>query len=143
MAARQARGVRRKAPSRVRYEKEHPTISFRVSQDVYRQFARLRAKTGKSIADVFREALCTQNPAADAPYRKGWEAAKKHYRVQYRCFVCGEPIDIESGPSLPAEKVMVMSGLSQIKSSVLALSTVYSPANAAPHELEWMRAPSL
>ncbi len=46
-----------------------------------------------------------------------------------------------SAPALPAENVTVMSRCAQTNASAFWLSAVYWPAEALPHELEWMRAP--
>ena len=85
-------------PSRARYEQSHPVISFRVNREVYQRLQELLQKSGKSIGDLFREALGVQAASAgnahQKGYTKGYEDAKGRYLVTYRCSVCGQIIEM-------------------------------------------------
>ena len=58
-------------PSRLRYEESHPTVSVRVSRELYDDLGELRAKSGKSLGDILREAVGRQRPSTRAAYTKG------------------------------------------------------------------------
>lgn len=102
MAPKIARGQpsRHKPPARLRYEETHPVVSFRVKQEVYQQLQELLAKSGKSIGDFFREALKVQQADTKEAYlrghKKGYEEARKLYRVFYLCSICGGVMEIST-----------------------------------------------
>ena len=50
-------------PSRRRYEALNPTVSARVSKNLFREIKALKDRSGKSVADVLREALGAQAPS--------------------------------------------------------------------------------
>ena len=87
-------------PSRRRYEQSHPTVSVRVSRDVFDQLKMLKQQSSKSVADVLKEALGTQAPSVKRShqlgYMKGLAEAEKKYRIDYRCSVCGGTITLAS-----------------------------------------------
>ena len=80
-------------PSRVRYEQSHPVISVRVDRELCDRLKDLEPVSGKSVADVLREALGQQEASANDAYMIGYddgiEWADAEYRVDYRCSVCG------------------------------------------------------
>ncbi len=106
------KGARRKAPSRVRYEQEHPTVSVRVDRKLYERLVAIRDKEGKSFGDVLREAIGIQERTSGRAYnrgfsegysqgqrdghRKGYADAKQTYVVRYRCNLCDEWIELSS-----------------------------------------------
>lgn len=59
-----------KPPSRVRYEKTHPVIAFRVKQDLYDALAEHRRDTGSSYAEIMRKGM-----EADRRVKETWEEA--------------------------------------------------------------------
>ena len=85
-------------PSRIRYEQSHPTISIRVQRELHDRLAELKQMSGKSVADVVREALEVQAPSVRKAYERGrangFKAAERQYRVDYRCSVCGGTLTI-------------------------------------------------
>lgn len=98
---------RNKAPSRLKYESEHPTVSFRVSKDLYDKLQELREAEGKSITDVLkvgvrllqvkvRREWKIREEAYLAGQLKGSVDAREKYSVSYPCSVCGEPIVVDS-----------------------------------------------
>ena len=47
----------RKAPSRVRYEQGHPTVTCRVPREVYDKLHEVKEAKGKSFADILKIGL--------------------------------------------------------------------------------------
>ena len=88
--------MRHKPPSRIRYEKSHPVVSFRIKKEYYDKMKKLLDQKGQSIADFFKEALGIQEESYQQPYDKGYEDAKKEYAVRYRCSICNEWIEIDT-----------------------------------------------
>ena len=97
-----------KPPSRVRYEQTHPTISMRVSRELYDRLDAVRIGEGKSWGDVWREALKVQQRTANRAYNRGLNdglargreegeaTAKAKYLVTFRCSGCGGPTEVSS-----------------------------------------------
>jgi predicted DNA-binding protein len=83
-----------KAPSRARYEAEHPTVSIRIPRELKEKLADLWAITGKSLGDILREAVAVQTPSAKEAFDRGVEAAEDVYKIVYRCSVCGEDEEV-------------------------------------------------
>jgi hypothetical protein len=83
-------------PSRERYDRLHPTVSVRVTQQFYNELMELRRLTGKSLADILREALGKQAPSAKNAYQKGYDDARLKYAVRYKCSKCGGNIVLGS-----------------------------------------------
>jgi len=68
-----------KAPARIRYEQSHPTVSFRLSKELYDQLMEQLASRDITAADFVKEALGakrikTPNIAEikDAEYKQGY-----------------------------------------------------------------------
>ena len=106
-------------PSRARYEAENPVVSFRVTKDLHAKLEALKRWTGKSTADVFREAVGQQFDVAARVYRagrikgfrEGYEAGEREFRVNYHCRACGELIPITSaGAKAEANRLMNAEG---------------------------------
>ena len=89
---------RRVSPSRIRYERDNPTVSARVSRETYNRLNALKEQSNKSLGDILREALEVQEPATKAAnirgYRLGYAEAEQLYRVEYRCDVCNGRLTI-------------------------------------------------
>jgi hypothetical protein len=85
-----------KPPSRIRYERSHPTISVRVSRELHDEIKNLMKITGKSMGDVLREAHDKQMPSAKKAYQAGYDYAKDLFAVSYPCSVCGAQIALTS-----------------------------------------------
>jgi hypothetical protein len=84
-----------KPPSREKYEISHPTVSVRVSQQLYVDLMTLCELSGKSLGDILREALKKQAPSVKDAYSNGYNAAKAQYAVTYNCYTCGGCIIID------------------------------------------------
>ena len=92
--------VKRKVPpSKQRYDKEHPTISFRVSNDEKERLRKLCAKDDKSFGRFFREALGSEERnyegAFNRGYARGFDEARSRYAVAPLCVSCMETIFID------------------------------------------------
>ena len=68
---------RRVPPSRARYEQRNPTVSIRVSREMYDRLKALKERSGKSFGDILREALGVQEPATKAAYTRDAGACRK------------------------------------------------------------------
>lgn len=98
---------RSRAPSRVRYEQDHPTVSFRVSKELYDRLQTVKDAEGKSTTDVLkmgvrllevkvRKEKEVRDQAYDEGYEKGYEEAASRYEVSYPCEICGKMIVVMS-----------------------------------------------
>ncbi len=75
MARRRTR--RRAPPSRLRYEHEHPTVSFRVPRVLYDNLKEILAINEQSFADFVKEALGAKTLNVEGAHTNGYRAAKK------------------------------------------------------------------
>ncbi len=102
-----ARSVKRKPPSRVKYEHSHPTVSCRVSREVYDRLQKAKKREGGSFADILKIGLGiveaqakkerqVRKKARDEGYREGYAEAKQVYRVTYSCVVCGRSLTVST-----------------------------------------------
>ncbi len=102
----------RKPPARIRYEESHPTISFRLSKDIYDLLKqRLEDLGGISFADFVKDSLgLLQLKMPDIEeikeigYGEGYDQAEKDYQIWYYCAECGERIDMS--PNGDSHKAM-------------------------------------
>jgi len=102
-----AKATKRKAPSRVRYEQGHPTVSCRVPREVYDRLQVIKKAEGQSFADVLKiglgilevrvkeEAEVREQGYAKG-HRKGYAEAERLYKVTYPCSVCREMLTVTS-----------------------------------------------
>lgn len=94
---------KRKAPSRIRYEESHPTVSCRISRKVYDRLQAAKEREGRSFADILKTGLkifefeaYKRNKAYSKGYRDGYRNAEHKLKVTYLCSVCGEEIALDS-----------------------------------------------
>ena len=96
-----------KPPSRIKYEAEHPTISCRVSREIYEQLINIKATEGKSFSDILKVGLSILEVKIDKEshvfqraYANGYEDRHRDgeakYKVAYCCFGCGSLIDVDT-----------------------------------------------
>ena len=83
-------------PSKIKYDKSHPTISIRVSQDLKIQLDEIRETSGKSIGDILREAVGAQDVSVKDAWKRGVSHGKGLYGVNYKCSVCGGNLIIDT-----------------------------------------------
>ena len=87
-------------PSRERYEKSHPTVTVRVTAELYEELQELRTTAGFSFGQVLRSGLDKAQLAVEKGldgarregYRqglaKGCEVTRAKYSVDYYCSGC-------------------------------------------------------
>ena len=101
------RNVKHKAPSRIRYEQSHPTVSCRVPVEIYERLQTVRKAEGKSFADILKIGLGGIEPkmakaqmAWKEGYREGCDEgyadAERVYEVTYACNVCKRTLAVTS-----------------------------------------------
>ena len=83
-------------PAKIKYDKSHPIISIRVSQDLKEQLDEIREMSGKSIGDILREAVGVQSKSVKIARKIGGGLAKSKYGVRYKCSVCGGDMIIDT-----------------------------------------------
>ena len=84
----------RRPPSRLRYERNHPAISFRVDREFFTQLQSLRYESGRSYADFMKIAAGLMKPDIDKAWSNGYEEGKADYSVTFPCAVCGEELEV-------------------------------------------------
>ena len=99
--------AKRKAPSRVRYEQGHPTVSCRLPREVYDKLRAVMDAEDKSFADILKiglgilkvqlkEEAEVRKKGHVEGYRKGYAEAERLYKVTYPCSVCRKTIVLSS-----------------------------------------------
>ena len=68
---------RRAPPSRLRYEQEHPTVSFRVPRVLKDDLKEILAINEQSFADFVKEALGAKKLSVEAAYVNGYSSARR------------------------------------------------------------------
>ena len=102
-----AKITKRKAPSRIKYEQGHPTVSCRVPREIYDRLCEAKEVEGNSFADILKLGLGKlevrvkklgedRKQGWDEGYKKGFADAKLRYKVSYRCSVCGQLMEVTS-----------------------------------------------
>ena len=76
-------------PSKIKYDKSHPTISIRVSQELKKQLDEIKEMSDKSVGDILREAVGFQGISNKNAWKRGVSHGKGLYGVSYKCSVCG------------------------------------------------------
>ena len=98
------KGVK-KSPSRVRYERNNPVISFRATKEMLERTEAVKKAEGKSNADIFEDGLGlnevkirSEKDIRDEAYQKGYtegyQAARKLYAVTFLCIICRKTIEV-------------------------------------------------
>ena len=92
-------------PSRIKYEKNNPPVSFRVHKDIFDRIQQTKSVGGNSFADIFMAGLGKMEARArkleearkqgyDQGYQKGYHEAKLKYRITCSCSICGQDIEV-------------------------------------------------
>lgn len=102
-----ARIAKRKVPpSRVRYEQSHPTVSCRVSKEMYDRLTLAKQAEGKSFAAILKLGLGiieegvkkqveVRKKGWNEGYKKGYADAMNRYKVTYHCAKCGQLMEVQ------------------------------------------------
>jgi len=99
--------TRRKAPSRIRYEESHPTVSCRVPRGLYDRLGQARGRDGRSFADILKIGLGALEVQASKEeelvkrgyiigHKKGYAEAESAFKVTYPCNICGKALTVTS-----------------------------------------------
>ena len=83
-------------PSRIKYDKAHPTISVRVNQELYQKLKEMKDTSGKTVGDILREAVKVQARSTKQAFTAGCTSSKRTYGVTYKCSVCGGKLWIDT-----------------------------------------------
>jgi len=99
--------MKKKYPSQEKYERENPSITFRVPIDVKEKIDQLVETTGKSISQIMRETLFYAEKeyseifeqghveGLDVGINAGINRGKRKWAIWCYCNVCGKKIYIE------------------------------------------------
>jgi len=110
-----AKGKIKKTPSRVKYEKKRPTVSFRISKELYDRLQAVKEAEGKSTTEVLKvgvgllEVKVSKEKEAkrqgyDEGFEKGYEEAGELYKVTYLCKICRRTLVVTSAKEKGAIK---------------------------------------
>ncbi len=87
----------KRSPSRIKYEKNHPTVSARLPLEVRDNLLLNLKKLNMSVTDAFMvlagKIEIRAIPIEEAK-KAGYEEAKNNYMISFLCHVCGKPIEI-------------------------------------------------
>lgn len=94
-------------PSRLKYERSHPTISCRVTREELQKLREIQKKIGLSLAQVLRQGLGLQLAKTRRAYEKGYREG--FGRFQAPCSVCGKLMDfnLKSEGDAEAKKTLL------------------------------------
>lgn len=86
-------------PSYYRYQREHPTISIRLTKDLKEMLDRVRGEM--SYSDIIRKILRgdfreIHERAYGLGYDDGYNDAFREFAIWYYCVVCGKPIYVKA-----------------------------------------------
>ncbi len=76
-------------PAKIKYDKSHPIVSIRVSEDLKKQLDEIREMSGKSVGDILREAVGVQGVSIKNAWKRGVSHGKGLYGVWFKCSICG------------------------------------------------------
>jgi len=96
-----SKATKRKAPSRIKYEGSHPTVSCRVPRKLYDRLHKAKATEDKSFADFLKIGLGVVELQAtneadlkkqgySKGYKKGYADAESVFMITYPCNICGK-----------------------------------------------------
>ena len=102
-----------KPPSRVRYEKSHPTVSCRIDKDTHNLLQqRLEDLGGISFADFVKDSLGLLQlkipdigEIKETAWSEGYDQAEKDCQIWYFCAVCRKRMDID--PNSNSHKAII------------------------------------
>ena len=99
------RKKKKRTPSRMKYEQSHPTVSFRISKQLYDRLEVVKTAEGKSTTDVLKVGLGllevkvseekeARRQGYEEGFEKGFEEAKNLYMITFPCSVCRKTIEV-------------------------------------------------
>ena len=78
-----SRVKKRKSPSRIRYEESHPTISCRVTQELYDKLKAIKEQDGQSFADILKVGLGILELDTEKAEKMRQQGHQKGYKAGY------------------------------------------------------------
>jgi len=116
-------------PSQIRYEKAHPTVSFRLQKDEKARIKQLALEAGKSFPQYIKDILVEAENHSDA-YRKGliegYDKGRNDFQIWYFCKICEKRINIK--PNSDSHKAVI----EHMKEVGWGHSECYHPAKENP-----------
>jgi predicted DNA-binding protein len=83
-------------PAKIKYDKAHPIVSFRANAELKQKLEEIKIKSGKSLADVLKEAVKLQATTVNDAWTRGYLSAQIHHGVAYKCYKCGKVMEIST-----------------------------------------------
>lgn len=83
-------------PAKAKYDKAHPVLSIRLNAELKQKLEEIKNKSGKSVADVLKEAIGVQAESVNDAFARGFLSAQYHHSVFYKCSGCGGTIEIRT-----------------------------------------------
>ena len=91
--------------SKIKYDEQHPTVSFLIDKELYDQLMTVKEKEGKSTVDVLkiglgvltvkaREESAIREAAYEEGFCDGFVQAEDLFKITFQCHVCKETIDV-------------------------------------------------
>ena len=98
---------KKRTPSRIKYERDHPTVSLRVTKELKDRLQAVKEAEGSSITDVLKVGVGllevkvskekeVRAQAYDEGYDEGYRDAEELYKVTYLCKICRKTIEVMS-----------------------------------------------
>ena len=92
---------KRNPPSREKYERDNPVVSFRVDKELYDRLKAVKKVEGRSMADILKAGLGLfevkirkeaeiRQQAYDEGEENGINRAVEVHAVRYNCVICGK-----------------------------------------------------
>ncbi len=99
--------IKKKSPSRIKYEQNNPVISFRATKEIRDRTDVVRKTEAKNNAAIFKVGLGilevkvrAEKEIKEEAYQEGiedgYDCAQELYAVSYPCCVCKKTIEVES-----------------------------------------------
>lgn len=113
------KGKKRRTPSRIRYEQNHPTVSWRASKELYDRLQAVKEAEGLSNTDILKVAVGllevkvskekeARSQGYEKGFEKGYEEAESLYKVTYPCKVCRKMLEVTSAREKEAIKTYML-----------------------------------
>jgi hypothetical protein len=101
------RTIKKKSPSRIKYEQVNPTVSCRVPQEIYKRLKTIIAADGNGFADMLKIGLGIVEPILEKAsdyelerymdgFAEGYLEVENKYITTYRCGVCRKTMEIHT-----------------------------------------------
>jgi hypothetical protein len=98
------------APSRLRYERSHPCVSLRLTQEELKTLREIQQRTGLSLAEITRRSLGAHRRQTREAYERGRKAGYQDGlgRFEAPCKICHQPMhfDLKSAGGSKAAEVI-------------------------------------